>query len=118
MTRLVDHPTGEHLTNLVDAIGELEATILDMHGSVRERDVAAIHIGDAAHASIPARGCRTNYADDAGPCKAAGAGGGAWIRTRIGAGCTRRRVTISATPPLRSDPDRRADNADSWLRNG
>src|SRR6202007_2891667 len=41
---LIDQPASPHLANLVDAVGELIATILDMNHSVARRQIAAIHI--------------------------------------------------------------------------
>ena len=38
-----------HLADLIDAVGELVAAILDVHRGVGVRDVAAVHIGNARH---------------------------------------------------------------------
>src|SRR5208282_1226068 len=40
-----------HRPDLIDAIGELEAAILHVHAGLRERDEAAVHIGDPRHQS-------------------------------------------------------------------
>ena len=44
---LVDQPAAPHLAHLVDAVGELVAAVLDMHGRRAMRHVASVHIGDA-----------------------------------------------------------------------
>jgi hypothetical protein len=44
---LIDDAAASDFTNLVDAIGELVAAILDMNGRRMLREVAAVHIGNA-----------------------------------------------------------------------
>ena len=49
MARHVDDEAAGHLADLVDAIGELVAAILDMHTGIGVSDVAPVHIGNARH---------------------------------------------------------------------
>ena len=44
---LIDHAAAPHLADLVDAIRELVAAILDMDRSCALRQIATVHIGDA-----------------------------------------------------------------------
>jgi hypothetical protein len=39
----------EHRPHLVDAVGQLVAAILDMHGGLAMADEAAVHIGETRH---------------------------------------------------------------------
>jgi len=45
----VDQPTLADLADLVDAVGELIAAVLDVDRRRRERTIAAVDIGDAGH---------------------------------------------------------------------
>src|SRR4051794_6948308 len=49
MQPLVDQPPAPHLADFIDAIGELIAPILDVDARLREREVAAIDIGDGVY---------------------------------------------------------------------
>ena len=49
MPGLVDEAAVEHFADLIDAVGELVAAIFDMDHRVLVRNVASVHIGDAAH---------------------------------------------------------------------
>src|SRR5258706_633772 len=51
MWRLVDELRTAHRANLIDAVGELVAAILDMYARVGERHVPPVHICDARHSS-------------------------------------------------------------------
>src|SRR5207253_2203069 len=53
VARLVDEAPAEHLANLVDAVAELVAAVLHVDAGIGERVIAAVHIGDTAHAPIP-----------------------------------------------------------------
>ena len=46
---LVDQLAAPHLADFIDAVGELIAAILDVDARMRERQVAAVDIGDAGH---------------------------------------------------------------------
>jgi hypothetical protein len=48
---LVGQGAAEHGPNLVDAVGELEAAVLDVHQGPAVGDVPAVDVGDAAHQS-------------------------------------------------------------------
>ena len=52
---LVDQAAAPHLADFVDAVGELVAAVLDMDAGVRERQIAAVDIGDAGHRCLTAR---------------------------------------------------------------
>jgi len=56
MQPLVDQPPVADLADLVDAIGELVAAILDMDGGIGVTDIAAVDIGEARHSAVPVRG--------------------------------------------------------------
>jgi hypothetical protein len=55
---LIDDAAASDFTNLVNAIRELVAPVLDMNGRRMQREVAAIHIGNARHSE--GRGRRTD----------------------------------------------------------
>ena len=46
---LIDHAAAPHLADLVDAVGELVAPVLDVHHGFAMRPVAAVHVGEAGH---------------------------------------------------------------------
>ena len=46
---LVDRMAADHLADLVDAVGELVAAILDMHRRIPVSDIASVDIGPAWH---------------------------------------------------------------------
>jgi len=50
---LVDELSIVEVHDLIDAIGELVAAVLDVHRGLPLRQVAAIDIGDAAHGTMP-----------------------------------------------------------------
>ncbi len=47
MTRRVDQPAVADLADLIDAVGELIAAILDVDAGVARRQIAAVDIGNA-----------------------------------------------------------------------
>src|ERR1700687_897820 len=51
MGRLINELRAAHGANLIDAVGELVAPVLDVNARVRERHVPPIHICDARHSS-------------------------------------------------------------------
>src|SRR6266498_2757919 len=59
MPPLVDQPAVPHLADLVDAVGELVAAILDVDRSLAVGNIAAVHIGNARHGRTPGKvaGC-------------------------------------------------------------
>ena len=49
MPRLVNDLAIEDFANFIDAVGELIAAVLDMHGGIGVPHVAAVHISNARH---------------------------------------------------------------------
>jgi len=49
VARHVDDMAARHLADLIDAIGELVAPVLDMDAGLRMDDVAPVDIGNARH---------------------------------------------------------------------
>jgi hypothetical protein len=49
MPRHVHQVAARDFADFVDTVGELVASVLDVHGGVAVRDVAAVDIGDARH---------------------------------------------------------------------
>src|SRR6266545_846616 len=49
---LVDHPAAPDLAQLVNAVGELVAAILDMDHGVAPRQIATVDIGNARHREL------------------------------------------------------------------
>ena len=47
MTALIDEAPSPHLADLVDAVGELIAAVLDMDGGVAARHISAVDVSDA-----------------------------------------------------------------------
>jgi hypothetical protein len=48
----IGQPAVEHRPDLIDAVGELEAAILDVDHGLAVRLVLAVDVGDAAHSSM------------------------------------------------------------------
>src|SRR5579863_3317089 len=55
MQCLVDETAAAHRDDLVNAVGELEAAILDMDASMTVRNIAAVDVGDTRHSGGPER---------------------------------------------------------------